>query len=146
MSGAPAFADWLAIANLKARYCRLLDTKDWAGYASLFTDDFILDATGSGGPCIEGRDDAITSVRASIESARTVHQVHSPEIEIDGDEARAIWAMQDWLDWPNGRTLMGLGHYHERYVREDGAWKIAASRLTRLHLEMTQPDGTPASV
>lgn len=140
MSGAPGFADWLEIANLKARYCRFLDTKDWDGFAGLFTHDVVIDTTASGGPRFEGRDAAIASVRTSIEAARTAHQIHSPEIEIDGDEARAIWAMQDRLLWPNGRTLTGYGHYHERYVREAGAWKIAESRLTRLHIEMTQPD------
>jgi hypothetical protein len=141
VTAAPDFPDWLAIANLKARYCRLLDCKDWAGFANLFTDGLVLDATASGGPRFEGRDAAITGVRASIEAAKTAHQVHSPEIEIDGDGAGAIWAMQDRLVWPDGRTLTGYGHYHERYVRVDGVWKIAASRLTRLHIELTQPDG-----
>ncbi len=56
---APGFADWLAIADLKARYCRLLDSKDWDGFAALFTEDFLLDASGSGGPVLEGRDVAI---------------------------------------------------------------------------------------
>ncbi|GAA0318827.1 nuclear transport factor 2 family protein [Sphingomonas oligophenolica] len=141
MSTAPGFADWLAIANLKARYCRLLDTKDWAGWAGLFTADFILDATGSGGPRIEGRDAAVASVRASIDAARTVHQVHSPEIEVTGDTATAIWAMQDWLTFPNGRTIAGNGHYHEAYAREDGTWRIARSALTRLALEVKAPEG-----
>ena len=136
MTSTPGFADWLAIANLKARYCRHLDTKDWAGYASLFTEDVVIDTTGSGGPRMEGRDAAVASIRASLDAATTVHQVHAPEIEIDGDEARAVWAMQDRLTWPNGRKIDGAGHYHERYVREDGAWKIAESRLTRLFVDM----------
>jgi hypothetical protein len=139
-SPAPDFAEWLAIANLKARYCRLLDTKDWAGWADLFLPDFVLDATGSGGPRIAGRDAAVASVRGSIDAAKTVHQVHSPEIEIDGDTARGIWAMQDRLIWPGGRTLTGYGHYHERYVRSGGVWRIAKSRLTRLILEMQAPE------
>lgn len=136
---APGFADWLGIANLKARYCRLLDSKDWDGFAELFTEDFLLDASGSGGPLLEGRDIAIASVRRSIDPAKTVHHVHSPEIAIDGDAATAIWPMQDRLVWPDGRTLTGYGHYHERYVREGGAWKIAQSRLTRLLIEMQPP-------
>ncbi len=136
MTSTPGFADWLAIANLKARYCRHLDTKDWAGYASLFTEDVVIDTTGSGGPRMEGLDAAVASIRASLDAATTVHQVHAPEIEIDGDEARAVWAMQDRLTWPNGRKIDGAGHYHERYVREDGAWKIAESRLTRLFVDM----------
>ena len=42
------FNDWLAIANVKAAYCRLLDTKDWQGWGELFTEDAVLDVTGSG--------------------------------------------------------------------------------------------------
>jgi uncharacterized protein (TIGR02246 family) len=140
MTGAPDFADWLALANLKARYCRYLDTKDWAGYASLFTEDVVIDTTESGGPRMEGRDTAVARVRASLDAATTTHHVQAPEVEIAGDEARAVWAMQDRLSWPNGRKLTGAGHYHERYVRRDGSWKIAESRLTRLYLDM-QPSG-----
>lgn len=130
------FADWLAIANVKARYCRLLDTKDWAGFAQLYTADIVLDTTASGGPRIEGREAALAMIQAALAGAVTVHHVHSPEITIDGDEARAIWAMQDRLTWPDGRVLDGAGHYHERYERRDGAWQIAESRLTRLYVDM----------
>jgi hypothetical protein len=41
--------------------------------------------------------------------------------------------------WPDGRKLVGFGHYHERYRREDGRWQIAESRLTRLLVELTPP-------
>jgi 3-phenylpropionate/cinnamic acid dioxygenase small subunit len=33
------------IRDVKARYCRLLDTKDWDGFAALFTEDAILDVS-----------------------------------------------------------------------------------------------------
>ncbi len=127
-------------ANLKARYCRHLDTKDWSAFAGLFAEDVVIDTTAAGGPRMEGRETAVSRIRASLDAATTVHQVHSPEIEIDGNEARAVWAMQDRVAWPNGRKLDGAGHYHERYVRENGEWKIAESRLTRLYVEM-QPSG-----
>ncbi|AOF94873.1 MULTISPECIES: nuclear transport factor 2 family protein [unclassified Sphingobium] len=136
---APDFADWLAITELKARYCRLLDTKDWDGWAALFTPDFLLDATGSGGPRMEGRDDAVASVRRSLETAKTVHHVHMPELTLSGDAATGIWPMQDHLVWADGRTMTGYGHYHDRYIRIDGAWRIAQSRLTRLHIAMQSP-------
>ena len=139
MSAPPDFDNWLALTELKARYCRLLDAKDWAGYAALFTADLVLDTTGSGGPRLEGREAAVASVRGSIEAATTVHQVHTPELAVDGDAATGVWAMQDRLVWPDGRALSGFGHYHERYVRLGGEWKIAESRLTRLHLELTPP-------
>lgn len=130
------FDDWLAIATLKARYCRFLDTKDWDGYAALFTDDVVIDTTGSGGPLMQGRTAAVSAIRASLDTAVTVHHVHSPEIAVDGDAASGIWAMQDRLTWANGRRLDGAGHYHENYVRVGGEWRIARSRLTRLFVDL----------
>lgn len=140
MSGAPDFADWLEICNLKARYCRCLDTKDWDGYAAVFTDDMILDTSPSGGLRIEGRDAVVAYVRSSItDDTITTHHVHAPEIAIEGDEATGIWAMQDRNIWPNGRKLLGFGHYHERYRRVDDGWRIAESILTRINMELTEP-------
>jgi len=129
------FADWLAICNLKAAYCRLLDTKDWQGWKALFTPDCVIDTSASGGEVTRDRDSFVASVRGSIETTKTCHQVHAPEITIEGDEARAVWAMQDRLIWDTGVTLTGWGHYHERYVRTPEGWRIAEQRLTRLFTE-----------
>jgi ketosteroid isomerase-like protein len=134
---APTFADWVAITELKARYCRLLDTKDWAGYAALFTDDAVLDTTDAGGyGVIEGPAQFVPMVTNSLATAKTAHQVHSPEITVDGDTATGIWAMQDRVDMPErGMSFNGFGHYHERYFRTADGWKIAFTRLTRLHVD-----------
>jgi len=130
------FADWLAVAAVKAAYCRLLDTKDWDGWKALFTEDVVVDVTDSGGTVMSGRDAMVASVRGSIESAKTAHQVHFPEITLDGDTAHAIWPMQDRLHWPDtGVTMTGYGHYHDDYIRQDGQWRIARQQLTRLIME-----------
>jgi len=130
----------VAICELKARYCRFLDTKQWDSWAELFTEDLVLDTSEAGGPPpITGRDEAIALVRGAIETARTAHQVHSPEIRIDGDTAQGIWAMQDRVAFDNGTSLTGYGHYTETYVRRDGQWRIAVSKLTRLHLDFMAP-------
>lgn len=129
-----------AISEVKARYCRLLDTKDWVGYSALFTEDFELDTSGAGGPVVRGREAAIAMVRASVETARTAHQVHSPEFSFNGDfSVDVIWAMQDRVIWGPDRKLApgllghtGYGHYHEHYVRQDGAWRIAKQRLVHM--------------
>lgn len=143
MIAADQIEDYLAIAEVKARYCRFLDTKDWDGWSDLFTDDFELDTRPSGGTLTYGREEALRIVRASIETARTAHQVHSPEMTIEGDTAQVVWAMQDRVVWDEERAqgmgnagLTGYGHYHERYVRQDGRWRIAAQRLTRLHMDV----------
>ena len=132
------FEDWLALTEAKARYCRMLDTKDWEGYASLLTEDFVLDVSaGSQVPVITGREAALRQIQSSILTATTAHQVHSPEIRIEGDEAHVVWAMQDRVLWgPERASITGYGHYHERWVRRKGEWKLAASRLTRLHIDI----------
>jgi SnoaL-like domain len=132
--------DWIAICNAKARYCRTLDTKDWDGFRDMFTEDYELDVSDSGGPpVIKGRAAAMASVQASILTAKTAHQVHTPEIILNGDEATAVFAMQDRVVWSPDKSLTGYGHYHERWVRQNGEWKIAALRLTRLHMDVQFP-------
>ena len=138
MPSTPDFADWLAICNLKAAYCRLLDAKDWEGWGQLFTDDFHQDVSGSGGGVFDGRDAAVAATRSSIETAKTAHQVHFPEITIDGDQATAIWPLQDRLVWDDGRSLTAYGHYHERYVRTADGWRMSEQRLTRLQMDYNQ--------
>jgi hypothetical protein len=135
--------DFIAISQVKARYCRFLDTKDWAAYTDLFTEDFELDTSPAGGPApIRGREAAINSIRSAVEHARTAHQVHSPEMQIDGNVANVIWAMQDRVIWGPDRAPSiqegghtGFGQYHERYVRKDGRWRIAALQLRYLIYE-----------
>jgi hypothetical protein len=132
-------SDWIAICNAKARYCRTLDTKDWDGFRDMFTEDYELDVSGSGGPVVKGRDAAMAQVQSSILTAKTAHQVHTPEITLNGDEAHAVFAMQDRVVWGPDKSLTGYGHYHERWVRKNGEWKIAALKLTRLHMDMQFP-------
>jgi hypothetical protein len=135
--------DYLAIAEVKARYCRFLDTKNWDGWGDLFTEDFEQDTRPSGGTLTHTRDEAVKMTRGAIGDAVTAHQVHSPEMTIEGDTATVTWAMQDRVLWSQERAaqmgnagLTGFGHYHERYVRQDGRWRIAAQTLTRLHMDV----------
>lgn len=143
MKDLAAVNDWIALCEAKARYCRTLDTKDWAGYADLLTEDYELDVTeGTGLPIIKGRGAAMRQIQSSILTAKTAHQVHSPEIELNGDEARVVWALQDRVIWgPERRSMTGYGHYHERWVRRNGQWKLAALKLTRLQVDFHPPEG-----
>lgn len=134
-------ADRLAIFELKARYCRLLDTKQWGAWAELFTEDYVLDVSEAGGGApIHGRDAAMASVFGSIGQAVTAHQVHIPEININGDEATAVFPMQDRVIFGADKpSITGYGHYHDRLVRRAGEWKIASLKLTRLHMDVQKP-------
>ena len=122
-----------SIKQLKARYCRLLDTKDWAGWRAMFTDDFHSDTSEAGGKVIDGADEFVAFTRKSLRRQATVHQVHAPEIAItSATTARGVWALEDVVRFGPGVNLRGYGHYHETYEKADGQWRIKSSKLTRL--------------
>ncbi|OBK80402.1 nuclear transport factor 2 family protein [Mycobacterium sp. 1164985.4] len=122
-----------AIKQLKARYCRLLDTKDWAAWRTLFADDFLSDTSPAGGKEIQGADEFVAFTRKSLRNQATVHQVHAPEIELTSPTtARGVWALEDVVRFGPGVNLRGYGHYHETYEKVDGQWRFKTSTLTRL--------------
>lgn len=131
-----------AITQLKARYCRLLDAKDWMAWRDLFADDFVSDTSAAGGQEIVGADAFIAFVRRTLGAPRrkTVHQVHAPEIELTSETtARGIWALEDFVRFAPGLDMRGYGHYHETYQKEDGQWRIKSSKLTRLREDIVTP-------
>ena len=133
--------DLEAIKQLKARYFRTMDTKDWAGMREVFADDVVIDTTASGGNVITGADEFVAFLRETLNDVVTVHHGHTPEIDLtSATTARGVWAMQDLLKWPNGMELRGYGHYHETYERIDGRWRIKTLTLTRLHVDTTRVD------
>jgi len=128
-----------AIKQLKARYFRLMDIKDWDGVREVFADDVYIDTTGSGGRVVQGADDFMAGLRSLLADVVTVHHGHMPEIELtSGTTATGIWALQDLLRWPDGRELYGYGHYHEEYEKIDGRWRIKRMTLTRLRTDRTE--------
>lgn len=130
---ADAAADIEAIKRLKSRYCRYLDTKDWAAWRALFTDDFLSDTSRAGGKIISGADEFVAFTRKSLRSQPTVHQVHAPDIELDSPTtAHGVWALEDVVRFGPGVNLRGYGHYTETYEKVGGTWLIASSTLTRL--------------
>jgi uncharacterized protein (TIGR02246 family) len=129
-----------AIRQLKARYFRTMDTKDWDAMRAVFTDDVVVDTSASGGGVVHGADEFMAFLREVIGEIVTVHHGHMPEIEITSPTtATGIWAMEDMLRWPNGLELHGYGHYHETYRKVGGHWRIASTTLTRLRSDFTGP-------
>lgn len=138
------FDDWLGICETKARYCRCLDTKDWDGLADCYTEDLVLDSRPIRDTIVEGRDTAVGNLRNSLGGVVTVHQVHTPEVRFEGNEAAVVWALQDYVVLPeehrekaNAKAMTGYGHYHERYRKcPDSIWRISYQRVVKLHTEM----------
>ena len=144
-------ADLLDIAEieqLKHRYVRLLDTKQWDEWRALFTEDAELEAS-------EARTDRaigpfLADLQERLATATTVHQPHEPVIELNGPgEARAVWPMFDYVEYPyegQRRGKRGWGHYVERYRKVDGRWRIASLKLTRIRQDpLTGPPVPPTT-
>jgi hypothetical protein len=125
------------IKQLKARYFRLLDTKQWEAWGDVFTvDGEIRFGESETDRWIVGRDRIVRTLQRSIGDGITVHHGHMPEISITGPTtATGIWSMFDYVDKSGEHPiqLRGYGHYHEDYVKDDvGTWRIARLQLTRL--------------
>ena len=135
-----------AIKQLKARYFRLMDTKQWEAFASVFAEDAEIDVTDDAGPengRVRGALSIATYIRSAVGEAFTVHHGHMPEIRITSPKtAEGTWAMFDYVEFPSEgdrRGLQGYGHYIETYTRSDGDWKIQSMKLSRLRVDPLSP-------
>jgi hypothetical protein len=136
------------IRQLKARYFRLVDTRDFNGIAHVFCRDAVFDCSeglgllpvggswkGRVGPVVRGRDAIVAWIREVFLNRTSVHHGHCHEVTIDSEtEAHGIIAMEDYIRALDRQTKLvhAAGHYHERYRFEDDAWRIAETKLTRL--------------
>jgi hypothetical protein len=134
-----------AVRDLKARYFRFMDTKQWDALPAVFTPDLQV-ISPDGRIWLRGGDAFAASLKQSLEYSVSIHQGLTGEIEIlDESSAKAIWAMQDFIEWKDRhpregwKSIHGYGHYHDTYRKIDEAWRIATLSLTRLRLDVTWP-------
>ncbi|MCV7354183.1 nuclear transport factor 2 family protein [Mycolicibacterium fluoranthenivorans] len=140
MTGHEELIAYYELTQAKAAYCRTLDTRDWNALAVLMTPDIEFGMSdGASEPVITvGRDKTLALLQSLVAGAKTAHQVHTPEIDLDADEARVIWAVQDRAVYDNGISVTGYGHYTQRWIRQADEWKLASSRLTHLITDVHQ--------
>lgn len=118
------------ICQLKYRYLRTLDTKDWDG----FEDCFLPDATADyNGLVFDDRAALVAYMRENLgEDIITMHQAHHPEIEVDGEVATGRWYLQDKVVAEAFRFMLeGAAFYTDRYVRTDQGWRVAHTGYRR---------------
>jgi hypothetical protein len=142
--------DMEQIRQLKGRYFRLLDAKDWTAFRDLFADDARFDLMGA--DPIVGGDEIVAFVSEQLVGTTTAHNGHTPIVTIDSPtEARASTIMYDYVEWPpdpqtgERRGIEGYGCYEETYKKVDGAWKIASWRLTYAKMDPLYPQPLPAA-
>lgn len=138
------------IKQVKARYFRAADEKDWHTLRGLFTDDA---RAWYPGPArwFTGADEIVAWASGFLGPGTiSVHHGFMPEITISTPHhAQGIWAMRDDVDIPERegsgrRRFLGAGHYREEYRRVEGQWKIHQLVLTRFRVdEVTVRFGGP---
>jgi hypothetical protein len=132
-----------SIKQLKYRYLRTLDLKQW----DEFTDCFVPEATGDyAGLLFADRDSLVGYMRENLgEALISMHHAHHPEITIDGDEATGLWYLEDKVIVPElDFVLEGAAFYTDRYVRTGDGWRIAHTGYRRTY-EMSMSTADLAS-
>ena len=119
-----------AISGLLSRYGRLLDARDYAGWAALFAPE----GEWVGGDLygiISGRDALLAfATREFAGTPPCVHIFGNMAVEIDGDGATA------WSRWmlveqrAEGLTIALAGSYADALVRLDEGWRFARREVT----------------
>lgn len=138
------------IVQLKSRYARALEERDWDLYADCLADD--VDARFSPPP---GQTEAVQHrgrqhlrewIPTALARTHVVMRVSSPDIEvIDADHARGTWAIVERLSMLDGdeRERIYYAHYHDDYERcEDGHWRMSRIRIVRARYDRIYRDGT----
>ncbi len=122
--------DVRAICELKYRYLRTLDSKDWDG----FEQCFVAEATGDyNGLVFADRDALVSYMRENLgEGLITLHQAHHPEIEVAGDAATGRWYLYDRVIVEAFQFMLeGGAFYSDRYVRTPDGWRVAHTGYRR---------------
>ena len=139
------------VRRLMARYVRYADNQRWNDLANLFTEDGTFTPhrpDGSVWMRMNGRAEITATVGASGGAGVTlIHHLFSDEIDVDSAvSARGVFAMEDIVTRPEDaevseaipfRHMHGFGHYHARFVRTDGSWRIAELTQTRVRLDFS---------
>lgn len=119
-----------AIKSLKYRYARALDTKQWDDFADCLTPDVTADYDGL---VFEDRDGLVDYMRTNMGPALiSMHNVHHPEITVEGDQATGVWYLHDKVFVPDlDFALEGAAFYDDRYVRTPEGWRISRTGYRR---------------
>ncbi len=134
-----------AIRQLKYRYLRAVDLKDFALLASTFTADAVS-AYDGGNQSHHGREAIIDWLRSAVDNEIvTLHQVHHPEIELTGPStAKGRWYLEDRVinpgegtpEMPARSILSGTAFYSDEYVKQSGEWLISLTGYERVYVEL----------
>lgn len=132
------------IEQVKYRYMRAVDTKDWDLLTSTLAPD--VKAVYGKRLSFDNREELVATLSRAMTHSTTVHRLHQPEIEVHGDTATGIWLLTDLVIRKQASTVIeGAAHYSDDYRREpDGSWVIARTGYERLYESETSLGDLPS--
>jgi len=125
-----SITDELEIDALLSRYCRAVDSKDWASYRALFTDDARVDYSAAG--LVVGTvEDAVSYLGRHQQSISVgMHYVTNIESTIERDRSRTVAMWFNAVELPGaGEISYFAGRWHDDLVRTATGWRICHLRL-----------------
>lgn len=126
--------DRLDVAEVLARYCVALDTRDWDLLEQVFAVDAACDYGSIGTP--QGIPAITAAIRGTIADLdATQHLTGNVLVEIDGDRATAscyLISQHVRRGQVGGEEYMIGGRYHDELVRTPPGWRIRTRRLDRM--------------
>ena len=136
--GAVRHDDIQEILNLKYRYFRHLDLKEFDDLGALLTEDCEA-GYDNGNLAFSGRQAIVEFLSASLSDAGIIseHHGHHPEITfLSDDEATGVWYLEDRVLIPAADLeIGGTAFYADTYRRIDGTWLISATGYQRVFEE-----------
>jgi len=143
-----AIEDVETIKQLKYRYWRHLDLKQWDELADCFAEGASV-SYGEGRYHFEGAGAIMRFLRESLareSGSVTVHHGHHPEIELTGETtAKGTWALYNYMfNRQQRRGVRIASYYHDDYVKIGAAWKFQHIGYTYVFHEEWSLDDLPS--
>lgn len=123
-----------AIRQLCSRYSLAVDDHDFDALESVFSRDATYGWSGRE-PDATGQAAVVELLRSRLSSAGPSFHVNHDHIidwEADGSARGVVFAHAEGS--PGGKQYINAIRYHDRYVEEDGGWRIAERSLAFLYI------------
>lgn len=143
--------DYKQILELKAKFVRTVDAKDWAGYREVFGDEGVYDFGGD--YSVNDGQAFVDAVAGQLDGAVSVHRAFLPVITFESaTRAKGEWAVNDYIEFKSEpatgerRGFQGFGYEYETYSKIGAAWKITDWRLHYIRIDPLPRMALPGSI
>lgn len=135
-------SDRVEIEALLYRYARAVDSKDWALWRTVFTQDAHLDYSSAGGPVGDRETVGEWLQQSFVHVEGAHHHITNIEISLDGDDATAVALFYNpfRVSWAETFSAAG-GYYRHTLVRTPEGWR--SRKLIEDNHWVQNPPGPP---